>query len=31
VGLAHGGGVVVGALLGALWLPVLVKPFRSAA
>jgi hypothetical protein len=31
VGLAHGGGVVIGALLGALWLPVLVKPFRSAA
>lgn len=31
VGLAHGGGVVIGAVLGALWLPVLVKPFRSAA
>jgi hypothetical protein len=25
VGLAHGGGVVVGALLGALWLPLLVR------
>jgi hypothetical protein len=25
VGLAHGGGVVIGALLGALWLPVLVR------
>jgi hypothetical protein len=31
VGLAHGGGVLIGAVLGALWLPVLVKPFRSAA
>jgi hypothetical protein len=31
VGLAHGGGVVIGALLGALWLPVLVRPFRLAA
>jgi len=31
VGLAHGGGVVIGAQQGALWLPVLVKPFRSAA
>ncbi|MES1210494.1 MAG: NrsF family protein [Pseudomonadota bacterium] len=25
VGLAHGGGVVIGALLGALWLPLLVR------
>lgn len=25
VGLAHGGGVVIGALLGALWLPILVR------
>lgn len=25
VGLAHGGGVVVGAVLGALWLPILVR------
>ena len=31
VGLAHGGGVVIGAILGALWLPVLVRPFRWAA
>lgn len=31
VGLAHGGGVVIGAVLGAIWLPVLVRPFRSAA
>jgi hypothetical protein len=31
VGLAHGGGVVIGAVLGAIWLPALVRPFRSAA
>jgi hypothetical protein len=31
VGLAHGGGVVVGAILGAIWLPILIRPFRSGA
>jgi hypothetical protein len=31
VGFAHGGGVVIGAVLGAIWLPLLVRPFRSAA
>jgi Negative regulator of sigma F len=29
VGLAHGGGVVIGALLGALWLPILVRAGRN--
>jgi hypothetical protein len=30
VGLAHGGGVVIGALIGALWLPLLVRVGKRA-
>jgi hypothetical protein len=29
VGLAHGGGVVIGSLLGALWLPILIRAGRG--